>query len=176
MQKFHPKYLNKLFKILPENLTKYPKWQNFAKSGHTGLSIVVVVVQSSFGDEERSLLSWSCQKEKNPFKVDFFISFESSQRRSLLILLSRTLLQYNASNLSGQARQTSSVTRWWNKKLPKFPHKNAQKVATHFLNDIVIIRNSPKITKIFGQLLWDNLLPRICKNHLIWSHCRRGVF
>ena len=115
-------------------------------------------------------------KRKNPFKVDFFISFESSQRRSLLILLSRTLLQYNASNLSGQARQTSSVTRWWNKKLPKFPHKNAQKVATHFLNDIVIIRNSPKITKIFGQLLWDNLLPRICKNHLIWSHCRRGVF
>ena len=55
MQKFHPKYLNKLFKILPENFTKYPEWQNFAKSGHTGLSIVVV--QSSFGDEERSLLS-----------------------------------------------------------------------------------------------------------------------
>ena len=63
------------------------------------------------------------------------------------------------------------VTRWWNKKLPNFfPPEIAQKVATHFLHNSDIIRNSQKVTKIFWLLLWDNLLPRTCKNRPIWSH------
>ena len=59
-----------------------------------------------------------------------------------------------------------SVTRWWNKKLPNFP----QKVATHFLHNRDIIRNSPKGNQIFWLLLWTNLLPRTCKSCQIWSH------
>ena len=45
--------------------------------------------------------------------------------------------------------------------------KIAQQVATHFLPKSDIIR---KVTKIFGLVLRDNLLPRTCKNFLIWSH------
>ena len=62
-------------------------------------------------------------------------------------------------------------------KVAQFPPKIALKVATHFLFNSDIIRNSPKMTKIFGLLLWDNLLPWTCNNRPIWSHwCQLKTF
>ena len=61
-------------------------------------------------------------------------------------------------------------------KLPNFPQncpifpKIAQQVVIHFFLQSNIIRNSPKITKIFVLLLRDNLLPRTCKNRPICSY------
>ena len=35
---------------------------------------------------------------------------------------------------------------------------------------MVLLETAPKVTKIFGLLLWDNLLPKCCQNRPIWSH------
>ena len=40
----------------------------------------------------------------------------------------------------------TSVTRWWNKKLPNI----GQKVSKSFLHESCSIWNSPKVTRIFG--------------------------
>ena len=66
---------------------------------------------------------------------------------------------------------TSRVTRWWNKKLPNF-HKNAPKVALHFLHKSDIIISSPRSHQnIWATFYWDNMLPRTCKTGPTWSLC-----
>ena len=60
-------------------------------------------------------------------------------------------------------------------KLLKFLPKIAPKVTTHFLHNIDVTRNSQKVTKLFGLILWDNLLPELVKNRPIWSHCWVGT-
>ena len=50
---------------------------------------------------------------------------------------------------------TCSVIRWWNKKLPNFPPKIAQKMI------VTLLEIAQKVTEIIGLLLWDNFLPNI---------------
>ena len=48
-----------------------------------------------------------------------------------------------------------------------------QKLPNYCYMKVVLFKISKKVTKIFGLLLWEILLPRRTKNRPIWSHCSR---
>ena len=77
-----------------------------------------------------------------------------------------------ASNVFFQWYRNSFIvgTRWWNKKVPNFDQKLPKKYLHTFYMKVTLLELAQKVTKIFGLLLWDNLLPRTCKNRQIWSH------
>ena len=56
-----------------------------------------------------------------------------------------------------------SVTRWWNKKSCLLSPEIAQKVATHFLHNSDIIRNSPNS----HQNVWATFVAPICCHELV---------
>ena len=130
-----------------------PKWQNFAKSGHTGrtgqyfffffCSIPLVLLYHP------SSLPWTADRLKH-LRLSIYQTLKEAKCHFLL---------------------TSRVTRWWNKKLPNF-HKNAPKVALHFLHKSDIIISSPRSHQnIWATFYWDNMLPRTCKTGPTWSLC-----
>ena len=79
-------------------------------------------------------------------------------------------IQNETSLVSNMSYIVISVTRWWNKKLSNFLPKVPKKLPHTFYIIVTLLEKAPKVTKMFGLLLRENLLPWTCKNRPIWSH------
>ena len=71
-----------------------------------------------------------------------------------------SVLEWLCTGMALYSNGSGSVARWWNKKKIKY----FQKVTTAVLILSSFVKNNPKSYKIFGQLLWKNLWPKIVQS------------